>query len=165
MKRVLLILAFAFHGNAAGQKFDDHYKNKVSAGLDGHLRYERVLPYGIHVGTDWKYKTVMEGGRLVHFDQQPEAWLLTASHLWENRLLILENRVSFGKLGDYVSATFDLGIRKQFRLEPRWAVAPFVRLIEYVFDPGAFDEGWPSRRQVHHGEFKTELGIELELLF
>lgn len=68
MKWVALILTLVCYGNASELKFDPNFKNKVSVGFDGHLRYERALPYGFHLGTDWKYKIVLQGERLVHLD-------------------------------------------------------------------------------------------------
>jgi hypothetical protein len=165
MKWTILILVIVLLGNSTETKIYPNHKNKISVGLDKHLRYERIFPNGFHLGTDLKYSLVLSGDRLVHLNQRPESWLLTAGHLWHNKYLILENRVSFGNYDGYISTKLDSGIRKQFRIENKWAFAPFVRIVEYVFSPGAYDDTSPPWRAVHHGVLKTELGVELELLY
>ena len=141
-------------------------KNKISVDVDGYLRYERCLPLGFEIGTNWKYVLVIEGTRLLHIDQEPDIWFLTIAHVFNTKLIDWENRLS---MLHTVSALSELNyssiLRKSFYFDEHWGLSPFVQLLDYGLDPSAYREKWPDYSTAHHIEIGSRLGIELQLRF
>jgi hypothetical protein len=52
VKWIFMVLAAVTQAHSEEAKSPIDFKNKVTAGLDGHFRYERTLAYGFHIGTD-----------------------------------------------------------------------------------------------------------------
>lgn len=165
MKLLPLILICACQGFADQPDLED-FKNKFAVGLDSRVKYERLLPHGFQIGTEWRYRIVVEGRKNLHADQQPEFWLLTASHCLSLKFADWENRISaLGGDIDFTEARFVSRIKKQIVFDQRWALSPFVEVLDYYFDGSALDAEWPYSRNAHHLEFDTQLGLDLEIHF
>lgn len=148
---------------------NDRWSNRVSADLDGHLRYECILPYGFSIGTDWRYLLVFEGTKYFHADQQPQIWIITASHLWKTKFIEWENRLSFMNFPpiNFTTINYSSCLRKTFILEERWGLSPFIRFLDYGFDGSEYgsEREWWEKRAAHHLEVRSKLGIELQIQF
>ena len=166
MKVFVLTVVSAILVGRSQVSADGDFKNRLGVGLNGHINYERLLGFGFRIGTDVKLLNHIEGRKFIHADQRPEYWLLTASHCLTSKFAIWENKVGFlGSEYDAWGAKFNSGLRKRFEFEEHWALSPTITIIEYVIDPTAYDEEWPSRRLVHSADIKTDLGLELEFHF
>jgi hypothetical protein len=163
---VLFALALAIPSFSFEQAAADPFRNRISVGLDGHLRYERTLPFGFRIGTDWKYRFLVEGNRFLHMDQQPELWLFTVAHGLNLRFADWENRLSvLGAPDNRNGLKYDTGIRKNFVIEERWALSPFVSIFEYTLTPDEFNHEWPYSQAGNRADIKTELGVDLAFYF
>lgn len=144
----------------------ENRNNRVSVDLDGHLRYERLLPYGFNIGTDWRYVCVIEGTRLLHADQQPQIWFVTVSHSLKTKLIDWENRISLlDGVTNYSMLNFRSILRKTVLFEERWGLSPFIRVIDYGFDADAYGKDWWEFENAHHAEIASQLGLDLQLYF
>jgi hypothetical protein len=141
------------------------FKNRVSVGLNRSIGYERVLPFSLKLGTEWKYTAVLESYADFHLDQDVDFWLLTLAHDLDIKLASVENKLRIcNSLDRFGAIGFSSGLLKEFTMEERWALAVSVVLLEYTFDPYLIDDG-RHPEWGHHGEMKTELNIELEFRF
>ena len=165
MKSIVFLVLIVLQTYTIGFAGIKESKNKVGAGSDGRFEYNRILPYGVYIGTDWKYPIVFSGRKYIHMDQDPQAWFLTASHCWSGYFASWENRLSFFDTDYLHRVRFTSTIRKPLEYDERWALVPSIVFFDYVFDPAAIDDNWPSTRLAHSGVFKTELSLELELYF
>ena len=153
-------------GEIAGHAQENSWKNRISADMDGRLKYERLLPFGFNIGTDWKYRYVIEGTKYFHADQQPDIWLLTISHSLRTKLVEWENKVSFiNRPINFSTIKFNSNIRKVFSFEERWGISPFIGFFEYRLDPGAYGSKWWQNDIANHLEFRTKLGLDIQLYF
>jgi hypothetical protein len=165
MKYLFLIFiticqSFAAHPDLKG------FKSKFGVGFDNTVKYDRLLPLGFQIGTEWRYRIVGRGGEYFSLDQQPEFWLLTTTHCFLTKFMDWENRINaLGPDIDFTSVEFVSRLRKQIVFDGRWALSPFVQVVDYSFDGSALGADWPESESMHHFEFGTKLGLDLEVFF
>ncbi len=142
------------------------WKYKASVGLDSHVKFERKLPFGFRIGTDWQHVIILEGDRNLHLDQRPNIWFLTASHTFSIRKIDWENRLSYLNANfELKSGKFDSSLKKRFFLEERWALSPNIMFMEYVLDATAAGADGSTNRYLNSIRFGTKLGLDLEVFF
>jgi hypothetical protein len=140
------------------------FKNRIRAGIDRRIKYERLLNNGFRIGTDFGYKLVVAGDRALHMDQQPDFWLWTLGHEFAIRGITVENKVSgFGWFGNRRAIKYDAILIKKFALRPELELSPSLDCVRYIFNPD--NSGYYDRVDVHDLQIKAEIGLNLDWKF